>query len=249
MLLSLALGMGGSTNAAAQSCRQALALGLDVSGSVDQAEYQLQMQGLAGALLDPSVQEALLQTPEIPVYLLVFEWSSAAYQRVLVSWRALSDAAAIEETAQILMHQSARPDPGTTGIGAAMAAAGEYFRQVPSCWRKTLDLSGDGQNNDWPPPETARQSTNLSDVTINGLVIGAAETGGARSGSADFGSLVIYYQSQVIKGPDAFVEIAQGFEDFQAAMTRKLIRELEVLVMGDNTGLPANTAVQRLAQR
>ena len=31
-------------------CRQALALGLDVSGSVDSAEYALQMQGLANAV-------------------------------------------------------------------------------------------------------------------------------------------------------------------------------------------------------
>lgn len=249
--------MGGGTSAAAQPCRQALALGLDVSGSVDQAEYQLQMQGVAGALRDPSVQEALLQTPEIPVFLLVFEWSGAGYQRVLVDWRALSDASAIAETSEILMQQSDRPPPGTTGIGAAMAAAGDYFDQVPSCWRRTLDLSGDGQNNDWPPPETARQSADLSDVTINGLVIGDTETGSTRSGSADFGSLVTYYQSQVIKGPDAFVEIALGFEDFQAAMTRKLIRELEVLVIGSltvrtpksRTGLTARTPARDVAQR
>ncbi|MCX8955594.1 DUF1194 domain-containing protein, partial [Ruegeria sp. NA] len=36
-------------------CRQALALGLDVSGSVDSREYRLQLDGLASALTRPEV--------------------------------------------------------------------------------------------------------------------------------------------------------------------------------------------------
>ena len=51
---------------AQSSCRQALALGLDVSGSVDTFEYRLQIDGLAGALLRPEVQQAFLTFPAAP---------------------------------------------------------------------------------------------------------------------------------------------------------------------------------------
>ena len=67
----------GSRAAAAQAaaCRQALALGLDVSGSVDEAEYQLQLQGLAAALVSDDVRASLMRLPDAPVRILVFEWS------------------------------------------------------------------------------------------------------------------------------------------------------------------------------
>ena len=48
---------------AAAACRQALAIGLDISGSVDEAEYRLQLDGLASALLNPDVQKAFLAIP------------------------------------------------------------------------------------------------------------------------------------------------------------------------------------------
>jgi hypothetical protein len=37
--------------------------------------------------------------------------------------------------------------------------------------------------------------------------------------------LSAYFRSRVIRGPNAFIEIAQGFDDFERAMTRKLLRE------------------------
>ena len=60
LLLSLWAG------AAQADCRQALALGLDVSGSVDAQDYALQMQGLAAALEHPQVRAALLSRPALP---------------------------------------------------------------------------------------------------------------------------------------------------------------------------------------
>jgi hypothetical protein len=37
----------------------------------------------------------------------------------------------------------------------------------------------------------------------------------------------------VITGSGAFVETALGFDDYEAAMTRKLLRELEVLAVSE----------------
>ncbi|MDB9698447.1 DUF1194 domain-containing protein, partial [Planktomarina temperata] len=61
-----------SSAGAAAACRQALALGLDVSGSVDEAEYQLQLQGLAAALISDDVRASLMRLPDAPVRILVF---------------------------------------------------------------------------------------------------------------------------------------------------------------------------------
>ncbi|MEM7320981.1 MAG: DUF1194 domain-containing protein, partial [Pseudomonadota bacterium] len=44
-----------------QACDLALALVVDVSGSVDTNEYRIQMDGLATALRDPIISEALVR--------------------------------------------------------------------------------------------------------------------------------------------------------------------------------------------
>ena len=83
--LSFALWLTGAAGADA-ACRQALALGLDVSGSVDEGEYQLQLRGLAAALVSDDVRASLVRLPDAPVRILVFEWSGQDYQRVLIEW-------------------------------------------------------------------------------------------------------------------------------------------------------------------
>ena len=60
----------------AQSCRLALVLALDVSGSVDPQEYAQQVQGLAAALDHPEIRDQLLDSAGAPVSLAVFEWLS-----------------------------------------------------------------------------------------------------------------------------------------------------------------------------
>lgn len=41
-----------------------------------------------------------------------------------------------------------------------------------------------------------------------------------------------YYLAEVIYGPNAFVEVAYGFTDFEDAMRRKLVRELSSQIIG-----------------
>ena len=54
--LGLAIAFAGPVSA----CRLALALTIDVSGSIDPAEYRFQMDGLAEALDDPDIKDALV---------------------------------------------------------------------------------------------------------------------------------------------------------------------------------------------
>ena len=69
LLVLLALGAGPLS----AQCRMALAIGLDVSSSVDAAEHSAQLSGLSAALRDP-------------VALMVHEWSGRSHQSVLVPY-------------------------------------------------------------------------------------------------------------------------------------------------------------------
>ena len=66
----------------------ALVMLVDVSGSIDNREYDLQRSGIVAAFEDRAVQRAIWQQRAIAVT--VIEWSDT--QRTVVPWRVLSDA-------------------------------------------------------------------------------------------------------------------------------------------------------------
>ncbi|MGO4916226.1 DUF1194 domain-containing protein [Pseudogemmobacter sp. W21_MBD1_M6] len=212
---------------AGASCRQALALGLDVSGSVDATEYRLQLDGLAAALNDPSVTEALFTAPEVPVLLSVFEWSGTTDQRLLVDWTAIDSVAALSRvTARLRSTRRAAMAP-VTALGSAALYGATLLQGQPTCWKRTLDLSGDGKANAGPRPRDVKGAAVLSGTTVNALVIGADNRTATDQGQGTIAELSAYFTAEVIQGPDAFIITALGFQDFQAAMTRKLRKELQ----------------------
>jgi hypothetical protein len=218
--------------AAQAACRQALALGLDVSGSVDAREYRLQLDGLAQALGSALVRAALLEQPDAPVELLVYEWSGPQDQLTLVPWTRIDGAAALDIVIAGLGAIERRADatPGTA-LGVAMLHGARLLDQRKECWRRTLDLSGDGKSNLGSRPRSVKQQLAARGLTINGLVIGADDptTGDARQN--EIADLSAYFSAEVILGPDAFIEVALGFEEYAQAMEIKLLRELEGLVL------------------
>lgn len=211
-------------------CRQALALGLDVSGSVDAAEYQMQLHGLAGALEDADVQAALFSMPQAPVFIAIYEWSGPGSQRILIGWRALDGPAALRAVTGTLRSTTTRAAGGpSTALGRAMQFGHALLAQKPDCWKHTLDISGDGESNNGPRPRDVKERGALGGILINGLIIAADTQSPGDARQAGVAELSSYYRAEVIQGPDAFVETALGFSDYQAAMTRKLLRELEGL--------------------
>ena len=212
------------------ACRQALALGLDVSASVDSREYRLQLDGLAIALGDVDVVNALLAQPGLPVRIAIYEWSEPTQERIILPWTEITDETTILSI-QTRLRSTQRTDMGpSTGLGSAMQTGFDLFEMQQDCWVRTLDISGDGKGN------TGRRPQDLTvipaGVTVNGLVIGVDDftTGAARD--LQIGELSAYYTAFVIRGPDAFVETAFGFDDYAIAMRRKLLRELKTLAIG-----------------
>lgn len=205
-------------------CRQALALGLDVSGSVDDREYRLQLDGLAAALQDVEVRAALLVMPSAPVALAVYEWSGPDDQHLVADWTVIENQTTLDHfSARLFASKRMKANP-STAIGSSMVFGAVLLGQQPDCWRRTLDLSGDGPSNSGPRPRDVTGSALMAQITINGLVIGV---GDVKSAPLQTNPLKDYYSSEVIHGPGSFAEEATGFEKFQAAMTRKLLRELQ----------------------
>lgn len=204
-------------------CRLALLLAIDVSSSVDMDEDALQRQGIAAALLAPEVQRAFLARPG-PVALAVYEWSGRNQQQVLVDWRLMRTPADLLAAAETLHASRRGHDDFPTAMGYALGYGAGLMRRAPDCARQVIDISGDGVNNEGFAPRIAYGAFPFHGVQVNGLAIAVPGEEGR--------ALLSFYLDEIRLGPGAFVEVADGFEDIERAMRRKLMRELVGAVTG-----------------
>ncbi len=212
--LALALALA-ATPAAAEPCAVALILALDVSGSVDPREWALQTGGIADAFRTPELREAALALGG-PLHIAVTQWTGAGRQALSAPWRPLGNEAALDAFAAEVETLARAWRHFSTAIGEAIRHATAVGRAAPAdCRRKVIDVSGDGVSNESESPATARLAALAEGWTINGLAIAGAEPPPAE-----------HYRQEVIIGPGAFVEQADGFEDYPRAMLRKLLREI-----------------------
>ena len=82
-----------------------------------------------------------------------------------------------------------------------------------------------------PAPVVKRARGVLDGITINGLVIGPDGRANTTKDLTNVKSLLGYYRSFVLRGPDSFAEAALDYADFERAMRRKLIRELRTVAV------------------
>ena len=197
----------------ARGCDIALVLAMDVSGSVDAYEFQLQAQGVANALRDPDVSDALLRGQ---VALAVVQWSGAMEQRVAVPWTRLSEPAEVSRLAGRIGGMPRAHAGGNTAVGDAIQVSVDLFSQVRDCAHWVIDMSGDGDENEGFTVGRERREAGARGITINGLAIEGAATGL---------SITNFYRRHVIT-PGGFVITAQQHDDFERAMRDKLLREL-----------------------
>ncbi len=216
----IALGLAAFAAPADAACRLALALALDVSRSVDAADYAVQRDGLLAALADPEVRRAVFQPPD-HVAIAVYEWSGRGHQEMVVGWTELYSEADLDRVAAEVAGFAGGGYRLPTAIGYALDFGRELFEGAPGCAAHTLDVSGDGRNNDGMSPADAYRREDFGDLVVNALAIGGHEA-----------DIVIYYRSQVVRGPGAFVEVARVHTEFPRAIKRKLLRELGDPVLG-----------------
>ncbi len=209
LAIALALGLA----PAVKACELALVLAIDISGSVDTKEYRIQMDGLATALNDPTVQDALLDSK---AKIAVLHWTGASRQVLVSNWRQMKQRSDVVEIGQIVSHAPREYRHFSTAIGDALIVAADLLGQVGhQCERRVIDVSGDGPSNEGADVSVVRDSLVRGGVQINGLAIETTEE-----------DLTEYYRAKVIGGPGAFVLTAKTFEDYPRAIRRKLLREI-----------------------
>jgi hypothetical protein len=212
---------------AGAECRLALALAMDVSRSIDAADFAIQTEGLAAALEDPAVRRAIL-VGDGSVALAVYQWSGASHQELIHDWVLV---AGPEELDRVIwaVRRAGRPEvPRLTALGEALRYGAALLDRAPPCARQVLDMAGDGQGNDGVPVGVVRRGLDFTRLTVNALAIGEHEQG-----------LVPYFQTQLIGGPGAFVEVAPRQVDYPQAIRRKLLRELAAPEVGFLPGSPS----------
>jgi hypothetical protein len=202
----------------------ALAMGIDISGSIDPDEARLQREGYVQAFNDPEIRRAILDGSNGRIAVAYFEWSDSWMQKLLIDWTLLDSDAAIEAFAAELARLPISIARRTSISGALRYAVPLFGRLSYDAERKVLDISGDGSNNDGGLVTTARYEVLKQRIIINGLPImnGRPNPFGFPA-EAD---LDRYYEHCVIGGPRSFVEIAHDFDDFPRAIRKKLLQEV-----------------------
>lgn len=208
-LLALAFAFG--LPAQAKACELALALAVDISGSVDPNEYNIQMQGLANALRDGIVAEALIRA-EAAVMLV--QWTGSSRQDLTIPWTRVDSYEDIETLAQRIETAPRGWRNFSTAIGDALIFTLGQFADAPDCRRRIIDVSGDGPSNEGAEPLSVHPDLRQAGVTVNALAIEESET-----------DLTAYFWENLIMGEGAFVVTANRFEDYPDRIRMKLIRE------------------------
>ncbi|MBI1416872.1 MAG: DUF1194 domain-containing protein [Limimaricola sp.] len=207
-LIALALALSAP---AARACDTALVLAMDVSNSVDVGEYRIQADGLAAALEDPEIADAMIAGQ---VAVTVVQWSGADRQVIALPWMQIfgpDDVTALAAAARAMPRAFVLSD---TAPGDAVRFAAAQFATGPVCAHNVIDVSGDGTPNAGVDIRLARSEAQAAGITINGLAI------------ESLGRAITNFYERDVVTRDGFVVTARGHEDFARAIRAKILAEL-----------------------
>ncbi len=204
--------------AQAEQVDLALVMAVDVSESVDDARFTLQMDGIARALESREVQASVLSGPHQAMLLALVQWSNRPV--LSLPWTLLTSGADVQQFAA-RVRRLRRASNGFTCMSVALRSiADKLLTQLPvPAERVVVDVSGDGRDN-CNPLETVdqvRDELAASSVTLNGLPILEGDEAATLEG---------WYRDHLIGGPNAFLVPAESFDDFDRAIRRKFVTEM-----------------------
>ena len=227
LVLLVVLILAGGSASAAERVDVALVLAADVSRSVDEEEFRLQRDGIATALTDPKVLNAIRSGLHGAIAICFVEWSGVGQQLVVADWVVVRDLASAQQIAGIV-RSAPRSYFGSTAIGSAIDfSMRQLARAKVEADRRVIDVSGDGTNVSGPPVTSARDAAVEADITVNGLAILSAFPNPFNpQHTHPPGGLEEYYRRNVTGGAGSFVVVVEGFQTFAEAMINKLIREI-----------------------
>lgn len=200
-----------------------LVLAVDISGSMDLREQQLQREGYIQAITHPTVLKAIAGGLNRRIAVAYVEWAGSPVQMTSVDWRVIDSEASARSFAAALGKLPYNTYRGTS-ISSALAYSSRLFDgNGLDGARRVIDVSGDGVNNQGLPVELVRSAVLAAGIVINGLPLVIDP---ATRANDFFPGLDSYYEDCVIGGPGSFMIAITALEKFAEAIRQKLILEI-----------------------
>jgi hypothetical protein len=199
-----------------------LVLAVDVSGSMDYEEQQVQRAGYMDAITHPEVLAAIRTGPYGRIAVTYVEWGGSGYQQTTIPWRTVEGDDSAREFAAALAEAPMARIRGTSISGALRYAGGLFEANGYEGFRRIIDISGDGPNNMGVPVVPIRDEILKQGIVINGLPVMLRPSGGYLG----IGNLDVYYEDCVIGGPGSFVVSVNDPAQFAETIRRKLVLEI-----------------------
>jgi hypothetical protein len=214
-----------------------LVLAVDISGSMEFREQEVQRDGYVRAFRDPEVLRAITSGPYGRIAVTYVRWAGIFSQETAVPWTIIGSKAEADRFADAIRRVPLYTAPRTSISGALNYSFSAFTQSGVDSDRRTIDISGDGSNNDGPPVGPIRQRILQSGVTINGLpiLINPSGVGG------NLVSLDAYYQDCVVGGPGSFMIAVKANQDFAPAIRRKLILEIAAAPVAPDPAIPVSS--------
>lgn len=200
-----------------------LALGVDISYSMDEDEQHLQRRGYVEALTTKAVLDAIAAGIHGRIALAYFEWAGTFERRTIMPWTLIDGPESARTFAEKLRSLPYRRASRTSVSGGVDYGVGLLEEAPFSAQRRVIDISGDGPNNHGRPVEAARDDALAKGIVINGLPILFQRR---FNPAFDIENLDQYYADCVIGGTGSFVIPVADQEQFATATRQKLLREI-----------------------
>ena len=215
----------------AESVDLELSIVVDVSGSIDTADFNLQKSGYVNAFKDPTLINKIMSGGTYHAIAVNFVYFSDNAQQA-IPWTLINDASTSAAFANAIAAY-ARPSSGGTGVVNALNFAYPLFTSNGyEGTRLVIDVSGDGSegnacdfaNPNCVPLQNARDAALAAGITtINGIAI-YDRTFYGESGATI--NALDYLENNLIGGTGAFAMKAETWSDFDGAIRSKLAREI-----------------------
>jgi hypothetical protein len=230
----------------AQPVDMALVLVIDVSGSIDDQEFELQFKGYAAAFSDNEIIQAMTKGPHGAIAVNILLFSDMVYP--LLSWQYIDGQDAALKVSKTLLSVPRVSGGGTHIIRALERAVQElaYCPYLPESM--TIDVSGDGPDNEglvvdiinpikfldlifntntqWNNPgitlntsrlRSLRSELEKMNITVNCVAI-------------EDPKMKNYFQDNLMTGNNSFTVFASSFNSFQKVIKTKILREVKAAV-------------------
>ena len=235
--------LAAADTARAQAVDLALVLVIDSSGSIDPSESALQFNGYAEAFRSAELVKEMTAGPNGAIAVSVLLFSDVVQS--LGGWRIIDDQGSASQFANMLSSASSSGSGGTHIAQALQAAVMELSSCPYPASAATIDLSGDGPDNEgevlntvnifnlflaiagaqtmqWTPQtqqNAYRLRTLRNSIAARGVSINCV--------AIQDPDLQDYFEKYVVCGKGSFAMLASSFQSFRTVIKRKILREVQ----------------------